>query len=67
MKKICKRMKDCWQKLSEQKPQEIYGNSNSFRYIEHGCITAEDYDEGYSKKEKKEKERKEDYWSWYNV
>ena len=66
MKKICKRMKDCWQKLSEQKPREIHGNS--FRYIAPGpYVTDEDYDVGYSKKEKKEKERKEDYWSWYNV
>ncbi len=59
MKKICKLLKDSWRKFSVQKSQEVQGNS--FRYIEHGCITDEDYEEGDSKKEKK----KED-WSWYN-
>ena len=63
MKKICKLLKDSWRKFSVQKSQEVQGNS--FRYIEHGCITDEDYEEGNNKKEKK----KEDWslYNWYNV
>ena len=54
-------IKNSWRKLSEQKPQKTQGSS--FRYIEHGpFITDEDYEEGDSKKEKKEED-----WSWYNV
>lgn len=61
MKKICKRIKNCWRKLSEQEPRKTQGNS--FCYIEHGpYITDEDYEMGESKKEKKEED-----WSWYNV
>ena len=52
-------IKNSWRKLSGQKSQKTQGSS--FRYIEHGCITDEDYEEGDNKKEKK----KED-WSWYN-
>lgn len=60
MNKICKLLKDSWRKFSEQKPRETQGNS--FRYIERGpFITDEDYEEGDSKKEKKEED-----WSWYN-
>ena len=43
-------IKNSWRKLSEQKPQKTQGNS--FRYIEHGGIMEEDYEEGDNKKEK---------------
>lgn len=61
--KVLEIIKNSWRKLSEQKPQKVQGNS--FRYIERGCITDEDYEEGDNKKEKK----KEDWslYNWYNV